>query len=124
MFNKKKQRGSSVWVTMTLVLVLIFAAITGMKLWAPYYDDLAVKTALENLSKEETTPTMSPNDIRKTLNKRLQVNSVSLDKDEVNIRKQDGVITIDVTYERRVEMYGNIDAIVSFNHNAQLSAKK
>ena len=50
--NKNKQNGSSTYATMFILLVLIFAAVTLMKLWAPYFDDMAVKTALKNLSEE------------------------------------------------------------------------
>ena len=94
-----------------------------MKLWSPYYDDLAVKTAVENIAKEESTRAMSPKEILDTLNKRLQVNQVSLSKDDVKIKKEDGIIKIDVIYERRVPMYGNVDAMVKFNHSATINAR-
>lgn len=121
--NKKKQIGSSMYVTMLLIMMLIFAAVTVMKLWAPYFDDMAVKTALKNLSEEPSTRTMGPKEIRSTLNKRLQVNSVQLDKEEIIIKKEDGEIMIDIIYERRIPMYGNIDAILKFQHNANVKAK-
>lgn len=108
---------------MTVVLVIVFVAITAMKLWTPYYDDLAVKTAVENMANEEATRSMSPNEVLQTLNKRLQVNQVTLQKDDVKIKKEDGVINIDVVYERRIPMYGNIDAMVKFNHHATIKAK-
>ena len=122
--NKNKQIGSSMYATMFIILVLIFVAVTVMKLWAPYFDDMAVKTALKNVAEEETTRTMGPKDIRSTLNKRLQVNSVTLDKDEIIIKKEDGEVTIDIIYERRIPLYGNIDAVLSFNHNATVTPKR
>lgn len=122
--NKNKQIGSSMYATMFIILVLIFVAVTAMKLWAPYFDDMAVKTALKNIAEEEPTRTMGPKDIRSSLNKRLQVNSVTLDKDEIIIKKEDGEVTIDIIYERRIPLYGNIDAVLSFNHNATVTAKR
>lgn len=121
--NKNKQTGS-MYSTVFIVLVLIFAAVTGMKLWAPFYDDLAVKTALKNISEEESTALMGPKDILKTLNTRLQVNNVSLNKDEVKIKREDGVIDINVVYERRIPMYGNVDALVHFEHSASVKSKR
>ncbi len=118
-----KQGGMSTLGMMTVALVVIFAGVTAMKLWSPYYDDLAVKTALENIAKEEPTKSMGPNEIRQTINKRLQVNQVELSKDDVLIKKEDGVIKIDIVYERRVPMYGNIDAMVKFSHSAVVNTR-
>ena len=121
--NKNKQNGSSTYATMFILLVLIFAAVTLMKLWAPYFDDMAVKTALKNLSEEETIRSMAPNEIRNTLNKRLSVNGVKLEKEEVVIKKEDGEILINVIYERRIPMYGNVDAMLKFQHDVAVKAK-
>jgi len=119
----KKQVGA-LYSTMFIILVLIFLAVTAMKLWAPYFDDLAVKTALQNISEEETSTTMSPKDIRSTLNKRLEINGVNLKKEDVIIKKEDGVVNIDVAYERRVPLYGNIDAVLKFQHSATVNPKR
>lgn len=121
--NKNKQIGSSMYVTMLLIMMLIFGAVTVMKLWAPYFDDMAVDTALKNLAEEPNTRSMGPKEIRATINKRLQVNSVQLDKEEIIIKKEDGEILIDIIYERRIPMYGNIDAMLKFQHNVTLKAK-
>ncbi|HEX4938022.1 MAG TPA: DUF4845 domain-containing protein [Candidatus Kapabacteria bacterium] len=119
----KRQNGMSTLGMMTVALAIVFAGVTAMKLWSPYYDDLAVKTALENIAKEESTKAMGPGEIRQTINKRLQVNQVELSKDDIQIKKEDGVIKIDIIYERRVPMYGNIDAMVKFNHSATVNAR-
>jgi len=122
--NKNRQIGASMYVTMFMILILIFGAVTVMKLWAPYFDDMAVKTALKNIAEEETTRTMGPKEIRSTINKRLQVNSVQLEKEEIVIKKEDGEVTIDINYERRIPMYGNIDAVLKFSHGAVVQAKR
>lgn len=121
--NNKKQTGSSTWGVMFIVLALIFGGVTAAKLWSPYFDDMAVSTAVKNIAEEEITRSMSPKEIRDTINKRLQVNSVELKKDEIVIKKEDGEILIDVIYERRLPMYGNVDAVLKFSHSAKVKAK-
>lgn len=118
-----KQDGMSTLSTMAVALVLVFIAVTIMKLWSPYFDDMAVKTAVENISKEEATRAMSPKEILQTINKRLTVNQVTLSKDDIKIKKEDGIIKIDINYERRVPMYGNVDAMVRFSHSATINAR-
>lgn len=121
--NNKKQTGSSTWGVMFIVLALIFGGVTAAKLWSPYFDDMAVSTAVKNIAEEEITRSMSPKEIRDTINKRLNVNNVSLSKDEIVIKKEDGEILIDVIYERRLPMYGNVDAVLKFSHSAKVKAK-
>lgn len=123
MNTTRNQNGMSTLGMMTVALLIVFGAVTAMKLWSPYYDDLAVKTAVENMAQEEATRSMSPNEVLQTLNKRLQVNQVTLAKDDVKIKKEDGILKIDVVYERRIPMYGNIDAMVKFNHHATINAR-
>ncbi|MEE2731273.1 MAG: DUF4845 domain-containing protein [Pseudomonadota bacterium] len=122
--DKNKQIGSSMYATMFIILVLIFIAVTAMKLWAPYFDDMAVKTALKNIAEEDATRSMGPKEIRTTFNKRLQVNGVELSKDEIIIQKEEGEVTIQIVYERRVPLYGNIDAVLSFDHSATVQSKR
>ena len=119
--ERSKQTGEMNFGTLILVLMLIFAAVTVMKLWSPYFDDMAVKTALENIASETQTLKMGPKEIKNTINKRLQVSSVEILKDhEILIRRESGETLIDITYERRVPMYGNVDAVVKFNHSATI----
>ncbi len=119
--ERSKQTGEMNFGTLILVLMLIFIAVTVMKLWSPYFDDMAVKTALENIASETKTLTMSPKEIKNTINKRLQVSNVEILKDhEILIRRESGDTLIDITYERRVPMYANVDAVVKFSHSATI----
>ena len=46
-----------------------------------------------------------------------------LEKEEVVIKKEDGEILINVIYERRIPMYGNVDAMLKFQHDVAVKAK-
>ncbi|CBL44519.1 Hypothetical protein HDN1F_09360 [gamma proteobacterium HdN1] len=114
------QRGQSSWGNIVLVLALIFFALTMMKLWSPYYDDFAVSKALENMGNESGTSAMSATELRDTLNKKLQISGVELKKEDVVVDKSDAGVRLNVTYERRVPLYGNIDAAIRFHHELQI----
>ena len=122
--NKNKQIGASTWATMYIVLSLIFLALTATKVWTPYFDDMAVKTAVKNIADSGSTAGMAPKEIRATINKRLQVNNVVLTPEEILVKKQDGEVKVDVIYERRIPLYGNVDAVLKFNHSATLQSKR
>lgn len=122
MKNPAKQKGMSTAGMVMVGALVAFVAISGIKLYPSYYDDFAVGTALKNMKEEGATiAAMSPAEIRKTLNKRLQVSGVKLGKEDVDITKESGVIAINVHYEVRTPMYGNIDAVTSFKHSIQVS---
>lgn len=114
------QRGQSMWGNLFMIGALIFAAITVMKLWSPYYDDFAVAKAVENMKSDPAVAGMNANDMLASLNKRLQISGVTLVKEDVKIAKDDSGIQMDIRYERRVPMYGNVDAIVKFNHSLKI----
>lgn len=118
----KAQRGQSMWGNLFMIGMLIFAAITVMKLWSPYYDDFAVAKAVENMQEDPAVPAMNANEMRESLNKRLQISNVELTKDDVKVTKNDTGIQMDITYEKRLPMYGNVDAVVKFNHSLHISS--
>ena len=67
---------------------------------------------------------MGPNEIRATINKRLEVNNVKLTKDEILVKKEDGEVLIEIIYERRVPLYANVDAVLKFKHSATVQSKR
>ncbi len=121
--NFNAQRGQSMWGNLFMIGMLIFAAITVMKLWEPYYNDFAVAKAVENMKSDNTVPGMNAEEMRSSLNKRLQISGVSLTKENVKITKDDDAIQMDITYEKRIPMYGNIDAVVMFKHSLHVESK-
>ncbi|MDX1694832.1 MAG: DUF4845 domain-containing protein [Ketobacteraceae bacterium] len=122
MKNPAKQAGMTTTGMVIIGGMVAFLAISVIKLYPSYYDDFAVATALKNMEDEERkAATMTPKEIRESLNRRLQVSNVRLEKDQVEILKEDGVIKLNVNYEVRTHMYGNIDAITSFSHSIELS---
>lgn len=110
------------WGNLFMIGMLIFAAITVMKLWSPYYDDLAVSKAVENMQDDPSVAAMNANEMRESLNKRLQISGVMLGKDDVKVTKSDSGIQMLINYEKRLPMYGNVDAVVKFNHSLQISS--
>lgn len=122
MKNPAKQKGMTTAGMVIIGALVAFVVISGIKLYPSYYDDFAVSTAMKNMEEESREiAAMSPTEIRNTLNKRLQVSGVKLEKDQVEILKEDGMIKINVNYEVRTHMYGNIDAVTSFSHAIEVA---
>ena len=123
MHTIKKQTGASALGNLTLVLLLVFGAITVMKLWSPYFEDMAIKSALDGVAKDSASGSLGAKDLVVSIKNRLDVNEVNLDPKFIHIKKDNGLITIDIKYERRIHMYANIDAVLSFEHTATINAR-
>lgn len=117
----KGQRGASA------ILVVLFLAMTslillaGFKLYPIYFDHWSIMSVADGIEQNEELAEMSVQEISKQYRSRLQINNVrDFDfADSVYIEKADGSILIEIEYERRTNIYRNIDAVVRFNETRE-----
>lgn len=109
-----RQRGS--FYTMAIMLVLLGAALTcALKIAPLYADHGVVSNAMEAMAGTNEFKTMPITEIRQELAKTLLVNRVEgLPADSIVVAREDGREYVDVEYEARVPIFGNISAVVAF----------
>ncbi|MDC0662630.1 DUF4845 domain-containing protein [Marinobacter sp. SS21] len=118
------QRGAST-ITM-LVMVLFFGALLTLlvKVGPFYLDDLTIQEAVESLDGTEGLSRMGPAQVMSLINKRLTVNNVrSLDPESFKIEKNGELVIIKLVYEKRTNLFRNLDAVVSFNHEYEMKGQ-
>jgi hypothetical protein len=105
-----------------LVLVLIgFFSLLTIKLAPIYMQNYTIKTVLASLEEEPLITKKSVGEIRKMITRRLKVNGVyEMDKDAITITRDEGVTTVDISYEVQENMAGNIDVLVFFSDSVEL----
>ena len=105
-----------------VVLALIgFFALLVIKIAPIYMEHYSVKTVLASLEKEPLITKKSPAEVRKLINRRLKVNGVyKMNRDAIKITKKSGVMNVDISYETREHMAGNVDVVVSFSKQIEL----
>ncbi len=121
---KRNQRGAST-LTM-LVMVLFFGALLTLlvKVGPFYLDDLTIQEAVESLDGTEGLSRMGPAQVMSLINKRLTVNNVrSLDLESFEIEKNGELVIIKLVYEKRTNLFRNLDAVVSFNHEYEMKGQ-
>ncbi len=121
MMMRQKQKG------MTLIgwlLILIPIGMVGyflITLLPIYYDGFKVGSSVSSFKSEYGVANKSPADIEKLLLRRLDINMVTdVNRDDINITKSGGMLTIDVAYHVRTKLFGNVDLIVSFDKRANI----
>ncbi len=119
-----RQQGASA-LTM-LVFVLFFGGLLTLiiKLGPIYMDDITIQEALEGLDGTDGLSAMGPAEVRRLITKRLSVNNVrGLDPKAITIDKDGNLVLIKVEYSASANLFRNVDAVVSFNHEYEMSSK-
>lgn len=118
------QRGASA-ITM-LVMVLFFGGLLTMaiKLGPIYLDDITIQEAIESLDGTEGLSSMGPAQVRTLIDKRLSVNNVrGFDPKNIAVEKDGDMVVIKVVYDMRTNIFSNVDAVVSFDHEYEMKGQ-
>lgn len=123
MILKNKQKGLTGVSIMFLLIIIAFVALTFLKIMPVYFDSFKVGDVVSSLKEERGLGEKPNSEITNMILKRLDVNMVSdVSKDNVFIEKVKGSVLIEVDYEVRKPMFGNLDVIISFKKSVEVPA--
>ncbi len=116
----KRQQGIT-FIGFVMVLILIgFFAFIGMKLFPVYQEYFSVVQAMKSVSQQPGVSRQEPRQIQEMLIKRMYVSYVeSVKKTHIKVSRTRGV-TLNVTYEVRRPLIGNIDFVAHFDKTVDL----
>jgi len=120
----KNQKGAS-GLTILVILLLAASILTiAMKVAPMYFDNMTVAKVLEDLGAQSDIAELEDDSIISAFSKRLIINNVrDFDIKKVVIGRDDGMLTIDINYEKRDNIFKNIDVIVSFENHFETKAQ-
>ena len=116
-----KQKGITlIGFGIVLVLVVFFAYI-GMRLVPLYLEYHALAGAMDRLQEDPGAAKLPPSKIRERIMRSLYVSyaSENIQRNHIKIRRSDGIL-VNVAYEVRRPMIGNVDIVVSFDRSVNL----
>lgn len=114
--NPERQKGATLYaliVVMTLLGIIIFAV---LKISPAYVDNNIISNTLNNMKSEGELATLSLRDIRTRVSRTMLANRADWQSDSIDEVEVNGIDFIEVKYEKRVQMFWNIDAIVKFDY--------
>jgi hypothetical protein len=119
-----RQRGMTPIGWILVFLLIAFFTLITLKLVPIYLDGYKVSSILSSLESEPETGARSPAEIIRTIEKRLDINMVdAVTADDIYVEKVGDKMTIEIDYEVRKNMLGNIDVVVSFHKTAEVPAR-
>ncbi len=122
--NMHRQSGASALVIMVMVLFFGGLLTLAIKLGPAYMDDKTINAAVESIRDTEGISRMGPAQIRTLINKRLIVNNVrSMKPEDITVDKNGNVVLIKVDYEVRNNLFRNVDTIIHFQHEYEMTGQ-
>lgn len=117
---KHKQGGMTLLSFVMVLAVVGFALFIGMKLFPMYQEFYAVKTSMKSLAREPGSS--DPSKALELFFKRMDVNSVdSIKRDNIKFDRTDSGIRMNVQYEVRRPLFGNLDIVGKFENSQDLT---
>lgn len=114
--NLKKQQGvSKLGLVVMFFLVAVFLT-AGLKVVPLYIDHNLIVGICDELIETGEADNMTISDIRIRVSNTLRINNVTgFDLRSITLRRENSQAIITVAYERRVELFANLDVIAKFD---------
>ena len=114
--TKRQQQGLTMISWMVILSAIGFVIFIGLKIMPIYISGFNSYSALESMTKEHGLGTKSLAEVKEMLWRRLDINMVSdITKNDIYVTKGKGEITIEIDYEVREKILGNLDVVARFN---------
>jgi hypothetical protein len=112
-----RQGGMTLISFLFIFIVAGFVVLLTLKIIPVYLEHVKVKSCLQGLKTEPGLAEKPPQDIKKLLTMRWDMNSVEgiTAEDNVIIEKKNGLMTIQVAYEVEKPILGNMSALMKFD---------
>ncbi len=111
---KKDQQGLSLIGLLIVGGLLAFVLLVGFRSVPAVNEYLAVKRIVKLLAEEGDNGASLP-EIRRSFDRRAQIDDVSTVRGaDLDIYKQGGKVVVDVEYERKVPIAGNVSLLFDF----------
>lgn len=112
---KQRQQGMGMVGLLVVVVVLGVLGISVVRIAPLYVDNWSLVNIIELVVDEKTGSQTSPAQVRTALSKQFTTNRIQAVKlSDIQIKSDGRTIHIDLSYERRVPLLYNIDAVVKF----------
>ena len=113
---KRMQRGMTMLGFLIALCLVIFFAYCAMKIVPMYIEYYSVKKALASIAEEPDAANTSKEKIRTSFARHLKIDYVAIVKPEMlKIESTDAGYNLAVTYERREQLFANLDVVGKFN---------
>ncbi len=122
-FAIARQRGMTVISVLIILIMIAFVGLIVMRILPIYIDYFSIRSSLEGLKKEPEIERMTLLDVQQRIQKRFDISYVNIiDARRIKVRQQGRDKVLELAYEDRRPLLGNLDVIAKFNETITLPA--
>ncbi len=111
-----KQRGVSLSGLLVWSVILIIAAIGGMKVIPAYIQDAEIKSILSTIVNDPEMQGAQSKDIRESFSKRAMMNNINVvTANDIEIVKDARGLSLSISYQVKIPLVGNASLLLEFN---------
>ena len=119
---KHKQAGMTLTSFLMVLAVVGFGLYIGMKLFPMYQEFYSIKVAMKSMA-NESTGEFNPSTTTQAFFKRMDMNySDTVKRDNIKFERTDGGWRMNVTYEVRKPLIGNLDIVGNFTNSQDFTS--
>ena len=121
---RSKQRGMAVTSWIIVIAVALFFTLLGIKMIPTYMEFYSISKILDSVAEDRSLNNASTRKIREIFDRRININSIyDFDAKSLKFRhgkgESKGKLIMEVEYEVRKKMAGNVDVVMSFYKKAE-----
>lgn len=111
-----RQRGVSLSGLLVWSVILIIAAIGGMKVIPAYVQDAEIKSILSTIVNDSEMQGAQSKDIRESFSKRAMMNNINVvTANDIEIVKDARGLSLSISYQVKIPLVGNASLLLEFN---------
>jgi hypothetical protein len=111
---KHNQHGLSFYGVLVLLVLVVFFGILGFKIGPVYLDNKLMSSAVQEILDGDLS-NATRNSVREELGKAMTINNISPEaRNALVVNKLNDRFTVTANYDVRIDLFYNIDVLVSF----------
>jgi len=122
---RRHQRGMGLSSLLFIFVLVAFVAVVLLRTGPAYMSYLTLRSAMNSVAQSPEPISGGKAAIMDLINRRLEINDVrGIDPKSFKIQKtSDTTYDVQVAYERREHLFGNIDVVLTFDHTVAVEAQ-
>lgn len=119
-----KPRGMTLMSFVMILVVVGFFALVIMKLFPMYSEYYSLKSVMKEYAAQSNSASIPPQQMHNELNRRFGIAYVSsVKKEHIKVVREGGQSKLNIAYEVRTPLFGNLDVVGNFDHTVDLSGR-
>jgi len=120
----RKPHGMTLMSFVMVLIVVGFFALVVMKLFPMYSENFNLKGVMKEYAAQPNSASIPPAQMHTDLNRRFGIAYVSsVKKEHIKIVREGGVSKLNIAYEVRVPLFGNLDVVGKFDNTVDLTGR-